>query len=173
MENTTPLRSAAQGGFSLSHAFALVLKLEYPMTEGGVVSTYLDGSYVFQHPGDDLWTRCTERREKIQEKSVFLLWNTTRNFSEKEPGDKEAKWKWKSPSHVRLFVTPWTAACQAPLSMEFSRQEHLSGLPFHSPEDLPDPEMEPSLPHCRQILYRLSYWGSPKTVFNFLMGEIN
>ena len=33
-------------------------------------------------------------------------------------------------SHVRIFVTPWTVACQAPLSMEFSRQEYWSGLPF-------------------------------------------
>lgn len=59
MENTTPPRSAARDGFSLNHAFALVLKLEYPMTEGDVVSTYIDGSHVFQHPDDDLWTRCT------------------------------------------------------------------------------------------------------------------
>ena len=35
-------------------------------------------------------------------------------------------------SHVRLFATPWTAACQAPLFMGFSRQEHWSGLPFPS-----------------------------------------
>ena len=33
-------------------------------------------------------------------------------------------------SHVQLIVTPWTVACQAPLSMEFSRQEYWSGLPF-------------------------------------------
>ena len=36
------------------------------------------------------------------------------------------------------FVTPWTVACQAPLSMGFSRQEYWSGLPFPSPGDLPD-----------------------------------
>ena len=36
-------------------------------------------------------------------------------------------------SHVPLFVTPWTIACQAPLSMEFSRQEYWSGLSFSSP----------------------------------------
>ena len=42
-------------------------------------------------------------------------------------------------SSVQLFVTPWTVACQASLSMEFSRQEHWSGLPFPSPGDLPDP----------------------------------
>ena len=36
-------------------------------------------------------------------------------------------------SHVRLFATPWTMACQAPLSMGFSRQQYWSGLPFPSP----------------------------------------
>ena len=35
-------------------------------------------------------------------------------------------------SHVQLFVTPWTVACQAPLSMELSRQEYWSGSPFPS-----------------------------------------
>ena len=41
--------------------------------------------------------------------------------------------KVKSLSHVRLFVTPWTIAYQAPPSMGFSRQEYWSGLPFSSP----------------------------------------
>ena len=36
-------------------------------------------------------------------------------------------------SHTRLFVTPWTVARQAPLSMEFSRKEYQNGLPFPSP----------------------------------------
>ena len=39
----------------------------------------------------------------------------------------------------RLFVTPWTVACQAPLSIGFSRQEYWSGLSFPSPWDLPNP----------------------------------
>ena len=39
-------------------------------------------------------------------------------------------------SHVRLIVTPWTVARQAPLSMEFSRQEYWSGLPFPSPGEI-------------------------------------
>ena len=47
--------------------------------------------------------------------------------------------KVKSLSHVWLFVFPRTVAYQAPLSVEFSRQESWSGLPFPSPEDLPDP----------------------------------
>ena len=45
-----------------------------------------------------------------------------------------------------LTVTIWTVACQASLSMEFSRQEYRGGLPFPSPEDLPDLEIEPGSP---------------------------
>ena len=54
----------------------------------------------------------------------------------------KVKSKVKSLSRVRLLVTPWTVACQAPLSLEFSRQEYWSGLPFPPPEDLPNPEIE-------------------------------
>ena len=49
-------------------------------------------------------------------------------------------------SRVRLFATPWSVAYQAPLSMEFSRQECWSGLPFPSPGDPPDPGIEPGSP---------------------------
>ena len=48
--------------------------------------------------------------------------------------------------HVQLSVTPWTVARQAPLSIEFSRQDYWSGLPFPSPGDLPDPGIEPGSP---------------------------
>ena len=50
-----------------------------------------------------------------------------------------------SLSCVRLFATPWTVACQAPLFMGFSRQEYWSGLPFPSPGNLPDPGQADSL----------------------------
>ena len=46
-------------------------------------------------------------------------------------------------SHVRLFEAPWTVARQAPLPMEFSRQEYWSGLPFPTPGDLLDPGIKP------------------------------
>ena len=52
----------------------------------------------------------------------------------------------KSLSHARLFATPWTVAYHAPPSMGFSRQEYWSGLPFPSPEDVPDPGIEPGSP---------------------------
>ena len=51
-----------------------------------------------------------------------------------------------SLSCVRLFVTPWTVARQAPLSMEFSRQEDWSELPFPSPGDLPNAGIKPASP---------------------------
>jgi len=46
-------------------------------------------------------------------------------------------------SVVSDSVTPWSVACQAPLSMEFSKQEYWSGLPFPSPGDLPNPGIKP------------------------------
>jgi len=46
-------------------------------------------------------------------------------------------------NHVQLFVSLWTVACQAPVSMGFSRKEYWSWLPCPSPEDLPDPEIKP------------------------------
>ena len=49
-------------------------------------------------------------------------------------------------SRIPLSATPWTAACQAPLSMGFSRQECWSGLPCPPPLDLPDPEIKPGYP---------------------------
>ena len=51
----------------------------------------------------------------------------------------ERKWNCYSLSCVWLFATPWTVACQTPLSMGFSRQEYWSGLSFPSLGDLPDP----------------------------------
>ena len=54
--------------------------------------------------------------------------------------------KVKSLSRIRFFATPWTVAYQAPPSMGFSRQECWSELPFPSPEDLPDPGIEPGCP---------------------------
>ena len=59
-----------------------------------------------------------------------------------------AQWKVK----VKVLVmssdsaTPWTVACQAPLSREFSRQEYWSGLPVPSPGDLPNPGTKPRSP---------------------------
>ena len=47
-------------------------------------------------------------------------------------------------SHVQLYTTLWTAACQAPLSIGFSREEYWSGLPCPSPGNLPDSGIKPA-----------------------------
>ena len=67
-------------------------------------------------------------------------------------------------SHVQLFETLQTVACQAPLSMEFSRQEYWSGFPLLLPRDLPDPGTEPvacASPALQADSLLLSHQGSP------------
>ena len=64
-------------------------------------------------------------------------------------------------SSVWLFVTPWTIACQALLSMEFSRQEFLSALPFPTRGDLPDPRIKPmslASPAWQVDFYHWAIW---------------
>ena len=60
------------------------------------------------------------------------------------------------------LVTPWTVTCQAPLSMEFSRQEDWSGLPFLSPGDLPDPGIKPMSPELAGELFTTTPPGKLK-----------
>ena len=69
--------------------------------------------------------------------------------------------EWKSLSYVRLFVTPWTVAHRAPLSVEFSRKN--TGVGNHSLLQgiFPTQGWNPGLLHCRQIPYHLNHQGSP------------
>ena len=64
----------------------------------------------------------------------------------------------QSLSCVWLFVTPWTVACQVPLSMAFARQEYWSGLLLPHPGDLPTQESNPCLLLGRWILYHWAAW---------------
>ena len=66
-------------------------------------------------------------------------------------------------SSVQLFTTLWTVAYQAPLSMEFSRQEYWSGLPCPPPGNLPNPRIKtasPEPPALQADSLPLSHWGS-------------
>ena len=75
-------------------------------------------------------------------------------------------------SHVWLFATRWTVAHQAPLSMEFSRQEYWSGLPFPPPGHLPDPGTEPMSLMSLALASRSSLLvppGKPNTDFCFTL----
>ena len=65
-----------------------------------------------------------------------------------------------------FFVTPWTVARQAPLSMGFSRQEYWSGLPFPSPGDLPNPGIEPGSPALQVDSLPSLNWEAQFTVIN-------
>ena len=75
--------------------------------------------------------------------NLILAWGTDSTLPRIR---KKWKMKVKSFSRVWLFETPWTVAYQAPLSMEFSRQEYWTGLPISSPGDLPNPGIEPRSP---------------------------
>ena len=63
-------------------------------------------------------------------------------------------------SHVQLFVTLWTVACQTPMSMGLSRQEYWSGLPFPPPGDLSNPGTEPVSLIDRWVLYHSVQFSS-------------
>ena len=69
----------------------------------------------------------------------------------------------KSPSHVRLFATPWTVTYQATQTMGFSRQQCWSGLPFPSPGDLSDPGIEPESPALQADALPSEPPGKPNT----------
>ena len=67
-------------------------------------------------------------------------------------------------SHIPLLATPWTVAHQAPLSMEFYRQEYWSGFPFPTPRDLRDPRIEPMFPASPALaggFFSLHHQGRP------------
>ena len=59
---------------------------------------------------------------------------------------EDRKVRVKSLRHVQLLSTPGTVACQAPLTMGFSRQEYWTGLPCPPPGDLPDPGIKSRSP---------------------------
>ena len=64
-------------------------------------------------------------------------------------------------SRVLFFAIPWTVAHQAPLSMGFPRQEYWSGLPFPSPGDLLNPEIESASPAWSSRFFTAEPHGSP------------
>ena len=67
------------------------------------------------------------------------------------------------------FVTPWTVACQAPLSMGFPRQEYWSGVPFPSPGDLPKPGIEPVSPALAGGFYATEPPGKPLVLYKLYL----
>ena len=72
-----------------------------------------------------------------------MMFFTARNESKRLVLVPLCAWVQSHGNHVWLFATPWTAVHQAPLPMEFSRQECWSDLPCPSPGDLPNPGIKP------------------------------
>ena len=70
--------------------------------------------------------------------------------------------KVKSLSRVQIFATPWTVVSQVLQSMEFSRQEYWSGLPFPSPGDILNPGIEPGSPTLQADTLPPEPPGKPK-----------
>ena len=68
----------------------------------------------------------------------------------------------QSLGYIQLFVTPWTAACQAPPALGFSRQGYWSGLPFPPLGDLPDPGIEPTSAALAGGFFMAEPPGSPQ-----------
>ena len=75
-------------------------------------------------------------------------------------------------SCVQLFVTQWTVARQAPLSLEFSRQEYCSGWPFPSPGDFPDTGIEPGSPSLQADSLPSESPGKPQNTLVFFVIEV-
>ena len=71
------------------------------------------------------------------------------------------KWKCQSLNPVQLFVTPYSVACQTPLSMEFSRQEYRNEEPFPSPGNIPNSGIEPRSPALQADSWSSEPRGKP------------
>ena len=67
----------------------------------------------------------------------------------------------RARSHVQLFVTLWTVACQAPLSIDSSRQGYWSGFPFPAPGGLPEPGIELASPALADRFFIIAPPGKP------------
>ena len=78
-------------------------------------------------------------------------------------------------SHVQLFAAPWTVARQAPLSVEFPRQEYWSGLPLPPPRDLPDPRIKSVSPALASGFFTTapSNWSENISVVSWFIEKLS
>ena len=74
-------------------------------------------------------------------------------------------------SHFRLFAASWNVPCQTPLSMEYSRHEYWSGLPFPSPGKFPDPGIEPMSLVYPALAGRFFTTGAPREAQEMAMSQ--
>ena len=115
-----------------------------------------------------LYMHNTEDSKHLAE--LLLLWSLTfHHFISIHTSPAMPEWVRSRFGHVQLFVTLWTIAHLAPLSMGFSRQEYQSGLPCPLPGDLPDPGIEPGSlmsPALAGGILPLEHLGSPSSAIH-------
>ena len=108
-------------------------------------------------PGPSNWPRAQSCASRPCEEEKGALWPLCDSGKHLVRLDPTTTWPGEDPSprlqvslsRVRLLGTPWCVGRQAPLTMEFSRQEDWSGLPFPQLGDLPDPGTEPWSPELQ------------------------
>ena len=107
---------------------------------------------------DVIWLLTTS-----SDKEIIIIWERKLKFFPEEQANLGLlQGRCAILSRVWLFVTPWTVACQARLSMEFSRQEYWSELPCPPPRDLPNPGIKPRSP---SLPLPFEPPGVPKSLF--------
>ena len=151
--------------FKFSHLTEFIIRNQLPASF----------QYSLYHPpvahGSDIglyssiFSACSQRSYKSRE-SYLLKSHETMNLSSSSSRTQplnQTTVHSQSLSHVRLFVTLWTIACQAPLSIGFSREEFWSRLPFSSVEDLPNPEIKSRFPALQVDSFPSEPPGKPVT----------
>ena len=111
----------------------------------------------------DLVKKIRDTKETFHAKMGLIKDRNSTGLTEAE--DMKKRWQEYTESEFTqscpTLCDPWTVAHQVPPSMGFSRQEYWSGLPFPSPEDLPDPRIEPGSPALRVDALTSEPPGSP------------
>ena len=135
-------------------------KLDTPTQEWSRTLILYHIQILTQNEEKNLSIRPKTIKQKTQREKLHDI-----EFGTKSTGNKSKNRLFSRLVLSNSSATPWTVARQALLSMEFSRQEYWSGLPFPSPGDLPNPRNEPTSLHCRRMLY---HWASKSKFKTFL-----
>ena len=124
-----------------------------------------DSSWLWKYQGDILegepnlgmW-RLTKTKKSYSVYYIYAtLWSGRKASTVQPIAEDRLQWNGFVLSLTQLFLTPWTAAHQAPLCMGFSRQEYWSGLPFPAPGDLPDLGIESKSSASTTLVGRFFY----------------
>ena len=132
--------------FTITNTWLELLKFQLGLSK---VMTKTNSPWLSAHRKEKKKTLAFKLSNETEEARKYLLteWCLDKSKLESNPPIFQSEGlsvRVLSLSHVHLFMTPWAAACQVPLSMVFFRQEYWSRLPFPTPGNLPDPKIEPA-----------------------------